>query len=293
MSRSLLLTNNRSRDLAPIGINPTIISNFKIPDDLIVSSMTTDTLIVNGNATITNLCTNTFCSNYANITNLETNIFISNIGFIGNLISDEAFISNLCTDFFCSNNATITNLIVETAFISNLCTDFFCSNNATITNLETNVFISNIGFIGNLTGEEAFISNLCTDTFCSNYAIIDNLDTTFLNVSNTAIIFNLITPSDFNLKSNICDLKTIITNPLDIIENIKPVSFNYENSNMQFGVIAQDYYKILDNYNIKHNENIFNGYLGVSYQDIQMITLLSVQELIKENKMLKSLLNKK
>jgi hypothetical protein len=110
-------------------------------------------------------------------------------------------------------------------------------------------------------------------------------------VSSTKLYFNpsngALNATDFNslsdvtLKENIKD----ITNATDIIDNIRPVSFNWKDNNKKsYGVIAQEIEKVLPNL-VETNGD--NNIKSVSYTQLVPILLQSIKELKEEVEKLK------
>lgn len=87
--------------------------------------------------------------------------------------------------------------------------------------------------------------------------------------SNTVTAGNFIDASDFHLKKNIKPL------PVDAFMKIRPVEYELiKGGGKHFGVIAQHLERVLPD-SVKKGED---GYLGVTYRDLFMLTLAKVQE---------------
>lgn len=92
--------------------------------------------------------------------------------------------------------------------------------------------------------------------------------------------------SDVRLKKDIRKIE----NPLDKIQQINGVTFNWkdsENQNREMGVIAQDVQKVAP----ELVEEDAEGYLSVSYSNMMGLLIEAIKELKKENDNLKKALN--
>ncbi len=118
-----------------------------------------------------------------------------------------------------------------------------------------------------------------TGPFTNSYVSSTKLYFNPSNGSLNATDFNSL--SDATLKENI----TNITNATDIIDNIRPVSFNWKDNNKKsYGVIAQEIEKVLPNL-VETNGD--NNIKSVSYTQLVPILLQSIKELKEEVEKLK------
>ena len=117
--------------------------------------------------------------------------------------------------------------------------------------------------------------NLFSITLSSQNVVTNNI------VTGTVTASGLIQAQDFNSTSDITLKENIvqIENPLDILENLTGIKFNWKNTHeVSYGLSAQEVEKVLPDI-VKIREG---GLKGVNYLNIIAILIESVKELKKE-----------
>lgn len=106
---------------------------------------------------------------------------------------------------------------------------------------------------------------------------------------NLTVSGEIVANSDVTLKENILP----ITNPLDIINSIKGVQYNFkdkEKKNINYGFLAQEMEKVLPS--IVHETDSQENLLGIAYDNIIAILLEGVKSLSNEVEELKNKIEK-
>jgi len=132
-----------------------------------------------------------------------------------------------------------------------------------------------------LSSQNVITNNVVTGTVNASGTVTSSNVVTNNVVTGTVTASGLIQAQDFNSTSDITLKENIvqIENPLDILENLTGIKFNWKNTReVSYGLSAQEVEKVLPDI-VKTREG---GLKGVNYLNIIAILIESVKELKKE-----------